>query len=196
MSRKSLTTPVRIVTVANTHEHTVYLSVQSGDAFARALSRRWPLSDAWQLVLTKAFHFIRRLRGLCLRDFQRFVVFCPYIHRWMPLRKWEAVRHDATLGTVRTSSGQPGEGTFWRCTARQGSQSSSRPAGPRGSPAQPASTTRDTPRSTATVADPTLRGLGRGHPNWGRSAAPRRVSASVGRRAADHPCGPRTHSQH
>lgn len=63
-----------------------------------ALAKNQPLSDAGELFLTNVFTFIHRLRGLSRCYFQHFVVRCPYIHCWMPLRKWEAFRHDTKLG--------------------------------------------------------------------------------------------------
>lgn len=59
-------------------------------------------------VLTNVFDFIYRLRGLSPRWIERFVDRGSYIHRWMPLRKWEAsfFPHDHDAWTLSTSSGQ------------------------------------------------------------------------------------------
>lgn len=79
---------------------------------------------------------------------------------------------------VLTSSGGCVEGRR-TCTERQASQSSSLPAGLHGSPGPPDSSTRDTPRSTATVQAPTRRDSDRGRQNWARLVAPKKVSEAV-----------------
>lgn len=84
--------------------------------------------------------------------------------------------HDGS--TLSTSSGQLEKRTLsdQKCMELQVSQNLSPLAAPRDSPARPASTTRATPRWTATTAVPIHRDSARGPLNWARLVAPRKVS--------------------
>lgn len=66
-----------------------------------------------------------------------------------------------------------------KCTELRVSQNLSPRAAPQDSPDRPGSTTRDTPRWTATMAGPTRRDSARGPLNWARSVAPRKVSVRL-----------------
>ena len=91
----------------------------------------------------------------------------------------ELSRRDAEPGLCGHLAAEQEKGALWRCTEPPVSPSSSRPAGPPGSPARRGSTTRDTRRSTATASGPTRRGWDRGRPNWVRLVAPRKVSTGL-----------------
>lgn len=139
----------------------------SEDAFTGFSSLLWPLAIEGRGTFHPLFPPLYRL--------------FPYIHCWMPLRKWESLRHETTLGLcghLAASQEKKNPTTendaSWRCTELQVSPSSSPPAGRPDSQARRGSSTQDTPRWTGMGTGPTPRDSDRGHPSWARSVGPRK----------------------